>query len=50
VLETRGNSLTNGDSSPNYKGEESPSFSDYTFTPHFVSCLKYGATKNFMSR
>jgi len=28
VLETKGNSLTNGDSSPNYKGEESLSFSD----------------------
>jgi len=28
VLEKRGNSLTNGDYSPNYKGEESPSFSD----------------------
>jgi len=28
VLEASGNSLTNGDSSPNYKGEESPSLSD----------------------
>ena len=28
VLEKRGNSLINGDFSPNYKGEESPSFLD----------------------